>query len=99
MGSHYAPPFAIIYMHSIETKALSILFSEFQYLKSREILYKRYIDDCIFGPFKRNDVNLNRILDIFNSVDEDIKFTLEVPCNGRLNFLNLTIWILSLIHI
>ena len=30
---------------------------------------------------------------MFNSVDLNIKFTLEIPSGGRLNFLDLTVWV------
>ncbi|MEL7308412.1 MAG: hypothetical protein AAGK05_11445, partial [Pseudomonadota bacterium] len=85
MGSHYAPPFAIIFMNHVESKALTLLQTEFNCigLQNNSILYKRYIDDSIFGPFKRNQAFFERILTIFNSIDENIKFTLESPSNDR----------------
>ena len=93
MGSHYAPPFAIIFMNHVEQKALTMIRSEFDCIKDNSTVYKRYIDDSGFGPFKRNQAFFEHILEIFNSVDENIKFTLEVPSNGCLNFLDLSIWI------
>ena len=51
MGSHYAPPFAIIYMNHIELKALSLLKSRSDFPQDSSIMYKRFIDDSIFGPF------------------------------------------------
>ena len=92
MGSHYAPPFAIIFMNYVENKALTLLRSEFDCIQNNSTLYKRYIDDSIFGPFKRDQAFFDRIIEIFNSIDENIKFTLESPSNGCLNFLDLSIW-------
>ncbi len=93
MGSHYAPPFAIIFMHYIEEKALSLLMSEFKYLNDRGVLYKRFIDDSIFGPFKKDQKFYDRILEVFNSIDDNINFTLESPPDGCLNFLDISVWI------
>ena len=92
MGSHYAPPFAIIFMNYIEQQALNILEARLG-IDTSEFLYKRYIDDIIFGPFDKNEKLFGDILSIFNSVNENITFTLEIPKSNRLNFLDLTIWV------
>ena len=86
MGSHFSPPFAVIYMHSVETKALLKL-------KDQEIfpkLYARYIDDIILGPFV-SSVDFKMIVNVFNSIDKNIQFTVEVPENQILNFLDISI--------
>ena len=88
MGTHFSPPFAIIYMHRIEQTALEKLFDE----NITPSLYKRYIDDIILGPFPRNPNLLKRILDTFiNSVDENIQFAIEIPKTDFLNFLDINI--------
>ena len=92
MGSHYAPPFAIIFMSYVETKALTLLRSEFDCIQNNSVMYKRYIDDSIFRPFKRDQAFFQRILDVFTSIDDSIQFILESPSNGCLNFLDLSIW-------
>ena len=45
------------------------------------------------GPLKRNDALFEKITKCFNSIDRNIKFTTEVPDDGILNFLDLSIWI------
>ena len=88
MGSHYAPAFAIIYMNHIENMALNKLSSSHNI---QPCLYKRYIDDIIMGPFPNEPSILNSILDIFNSVSANIKFSIDVPMNNVLNFLDISI--------
>ena len=62
-------------------------------MNDNNAIYKRYIDDAILGPFKRDDDMFHRILEVLNSIDDNIKFTLESPSNGCLNFLDLSLWI------
>ena len=91
MGSHVSPPFAIIFMHLIEEKALKLLYEAHKFTPK---IYVRYIDDILIGPVIRNDVFCKTILDIFNSINENIKFTMEVPnVNEPVNFLDLAITI------
>ena len=94
MGAQYAPAFAIIFMHSIETKALGILKDNYDIVPT---VYKRYIDDVIMGPFSCN-FDFDVITNVFNSVNKDIKFTIDVPESNYLNYLDLTIWINIKIH-
>jgi len=88
MGTHYAPPFAVIFMDFIETTALTAL----QEKKIRPDLYKRYIDDIVMGPFPKDENVCEVILNAFNAVTDSINFTMEIP-KKSLNFLDLTIWI------
>ena len=89
MGARFSPPFAIIYMYYIEQEALKILDKDH---KISPQYYGRYIDDIIIGPLLINDPNsINKLLSVFNSVSQDIKFTLEVPKNRYLNFLDVSI--------
>ena len=89
MGAHFAPPFAIITMSKIESQALSILEEKFQF---SPVVYKRYIDDIILGPMERDDTISQNILNTFNSINESIKFTIDVPkLEEPLVFLDLSI--------
>ena len=88
MGTHFAPPFAVIFMDYIENIALSTLEAK----NIKPFFYKRYIDDILLGPFpKRMDV-FDEILEAFNQVHEKIKFTIEIPSKA-LNFLDMSLWI------
>ena len=88
MGAHFSPPLAIIFMHKIEQRALEILKEQHNI---KPLIYKRYIDDKIVGPFPKNDVSLPKILHTFNSINDNIQFTLDVPKNNFLNFLDVSI--------
>ena len=86
MGCRFSPTFAIIYLHHIETKALSKL-------SWKPELYKRYIDDVIIGPVEYDDHIISQIENEFNKVTPAIKFTTEInPPERGLNFLDLTIY-------
>jgi hypothetical protein len=88
MGAHFAPPFAIITMHKVETLALDTLKQETGFSPS---IYLRYIDDILIGPVETNGNLPHKVLDTFNSVNDSIKFTVEVPKNrNALNFLDMT---------
>ena len=91
MGAHFAPPFAIITMHKIETIALQTLATKHNFSPS---IYVRYIDDILIGPIDRHSNFCNIILEVFNSVNGSISFTLEAPNqNNVINFLDLSIQI------
>ena len=86
MGARFAPPFAIISMHCIETEAL-IKLSD---IGIHPRLYLRYIDDIILGPVPFDTVVHNDILSCFNAVNQHIQFTMEAPePNTWLPFLDL----------
>ena len=87
MGTHYAPPFAVIFMNFIESVALEDLKNK----NINPLIYKRYIDDIIMGPFPV-DSDFDNILNAFNNSNEKVKFTIEVP-QKALNFLDMSIWI------
>ena len=88
MGAHFAPPFAILDMSKIEIEALAKLKRS---LNIHPMIYMRYLDDFILGPF-RWDVLFYEIWSTFNSVNESIQFTVEVPeRNLPLNFLDISI--------
>ena len=91
MGAHFAPPFAIISMHRIETLALKSLREECSF---QPYIYVRYIDDILVGPINRDSDLPHKILDKFNSTNEDISFTMEIPeANDPLNFLDISIYV------
>ena len=91
MGAHFAPPFAIITMGKIEKLALEKLEEKYDYVPD---LYLRYIDDCIIGPIHKNGHLPHVVLEAFNSVNENIKFTLDLP-DHALNFLDISIRIVQ----
>lgn len=75
MGAHFAPPFAIITMQRIEREALKSLEEKYNFVPT---LYKRYIDDILIGPITRSAF-VNKIGEVFNSINKNIQFTLEIP--------------------
>lgn len=92
MGSHYGPPFAIIAVHFIETEALNKLSD----IEVKPSIFLRFIDDVILGPFERNTAIFDNILNTFNSIKDDIQFTIEVPeVDSALNFLDISVSIVN----
>ena len=49
------------------------------------------MDDVIMGPFPKDDRIFSNILETFNSIKKDIQFTLDLPKDNFLNFLDLSI--------
>ena len=91
MGAHFAPPFAIIALHKIESQALEILERQ---LNLKPLIYARYIDDIFMGPYLKNTTDFEAILRVFNSINNSIKFTAEIPkVDQPLNFLDLSVYI------
>ncbi|MEL7308212.1 MAG: hypothetical protein AAGK05_10325, partial [Pseudomonadota bacterium] len=89
MGAHFAPPFAIITMHKIETRALEMLRIQHNFSPA---IYVRLIDDSLIGPVQKSGPQPKDILACFNAVNEDIRFTLEEPDkNNVINFLDISI--------
>ena len=85
MGARFAPPFAIIFMYSIEREALARLNTSYD-------IFFRYIDDIIIGPINISNNTTDIILETFNSINEHIQFTSEKPNNiGYLPFLDVSI--------
>ncbi|XP_046435222.1 uncharacterized protein LOC124187022 [Neodiprion fabricii] len=81
MGSPASPSIAIIAVDYVVSMALTHLDFEIPIIKS-------YVDD-LFAVVPKDKVDI--ILDVFNSVDKDIQFTLEVENNGKLPFLDILI--------
>jgi len=89
MGAHFAPPFAIITLHKIESQAIQILTEKFDF---KPQIFSRYIDDVCFGPCVRENDMFDNVLNVFNSINDSIQFTIEIPKVGQpLNFLDLSI--------
>ena len=80
MGAHFAPLMASIYMDFVELQALKLIPSSIQ-----PVSYHRYMDDINVVIIIPLDSHLNiskenipdYYLNVFNSIDENIKFTLE----------------------
>ncbi|MEL7308993.1 MAG: reverse transcriptase domain-containing protein, partial [Pseudomonadota bacterium] len=70
MGAHFAPAFAIIFMHNIETSAL-------EKLNFKPLVFRRFIDDVVLGPVQCEKEVLDHISETFNSIHPKIKFTME----------------------
>ena len=88
MGTHFAPPFAIITMDSIEREALKFLSEVHNF---NPTVYKRYIDDIFLGPIT-NIHEAKKIHEVFNKINDSIQFTLEVPDKDQfLSFLDIEI--------
>ena len=85
MGSKLAPILSNIFMSLIETKVVDPL------IKSRHIIsYKRYVDDCFIVVRDRDDIDF--VFDRFNSAHKGLRFTKDLPQDGILNFLDLSIY-------
>ncbi len=76
MGNCAAPNLAIIFMHEIECRLKSLCPSL--------ALWVRYIDDCFFVVRSTAD----ELLTLANSVCKHIQFTLEMPVNNTIPFLD-----------
>ena len=92
MGARFAPPFAIILMHHIETLALAKLP-----IRLKPKLYYRYIDDIIMVlevPSTASEASTtDKVLETFNAVHRNIQFTLETPDEkGKIAFLDTLFW-------
>ena len=84
MGNNLAPPFAILFMHTIETRLLQD--SPFQ-----PILFRRYIDDIII-LWTHGRQRLLELIERFNASHERIKFTHELSCDsGCIDYMDVTI--------
>ncbi|XP_020900038.1 uncharacterized protein LOC110238695 [Exaiptasia diaphana] len=79
MGNNLAPTMAIIYMNKLDEGILTT-FDEPLYLK-------RYIDD-MFVAWSTNDIDPTRLLKIANELNKSIEFTIELPKNNQLPFLD-----------
>ena len=72
-------------MNHVEQEALSKLADG-----AKPIVYARYVDDIIMGPYIHSATVHQNILDTFNAVNSHIQFTIEAPqAPMPLNYLDL----------
>ena len=83
MGVQFAPAYANIFMHVLETRKLQFLDTGLT-----PTLYLRYIDDVLLIGKKGG---VDRIKELFSQLHPNIKFTWEVSTNG-IPFLDLDIY-------
>ena len=79
MGNNLAPVLAIIYMNEIDQQITT--------KTNGLVILKRYIDDY-FAFILSRQISGDRLLTIANSINEAIKFTIELPNEGQLPFLD-----------
>ncbi|CAF3057869.1 unnamed protein product [Rotaria sp. Silwood2] len=83
MGSPLGPLFADVYMNYLLSKLE-------RRLKHNGVLYlKRYVDDCF--AIIRENTDTDKLLDILNSFDTDIQFTVEHEIDNSIPFLDISI--------
>jgi hypothetical protein len=83
MGSPLGPLFADVYVNYLENKLMSRLRT------NGVLFWRRFVDDTFVIANKNADVN--KILDILNSFDNNIVFTIEEEINNSLAFLDIRI--------
>ena len=84
MGSPLGPTFSNIFMCYLEEQILDQCPIEF-----RPVFYKRYVDDT-FVLF-REEGHAQLFLEFINTFHNNIKFTIEPECNGKLSFLDILV--------
>ncbi|PIK45537.1 putative reverse transcriptase [Apostichopus japonicus] len=78
MGNNLAPSLAIIYMNQLDI--------QLRHQFGNNVMLKRYIDD-IFLVWTSADINSDNILSVANSLNTALSFTIEMPVDDRLPFL------------
>ncbi|KAK4877055.1 hypothetical protein RN001_009561 [Aquatica leii] len=86
MGSPLSPILAEIFMNNFETSYITTnpLFL------NNVACWIRYVDD-VFYIFKGSNLQINAFLNFLNSIHSRIKFTVEIPLDNSLPFLDLLI--------
>ncbi|XP_055591284.1 uncharacterized protein LOC129743324 [Uranotaenia lowii] len=84
MGSPLSPVIASIALERIENAALDTLLEQ----GIAPVLYKRYVDDCLVCA-KVNEQQ--PIMEVFNSMHQRLKFTIEHETDGRIKFLDMIV--------
>ena len=79
MGSHFANLLAIIFINHIEDRVLNLI-------EMTKKIYKRFIHGSKLDPLKEDKKVFDVIHESFVSINEDKKFTIEVPENDVLVF-------------
>ena len=85
MGSPISPLFADIVMEDLERDCLQILKEKHDCIPT---FYFRYIDDTIICVKKEH---IDSVIKVFNSYDQNLKFTHELEVDNRINFLDLSL--------
>lgn len=83
MGSPLSPIFSNIFMELFE------IYYIFPYFSNKKFFWFRYVDD-IFALIHK-DIEINSVLTFINNLHQNIKFTLELPINNTLPFLDIKI--------
>ena len=79
MGNTLAPTLAIIYMNELDEQII--------HKSGGAVSLKRFIDD-IFAVLTSDKINEDKLLEISNSLSDAIKFTIELPEDNGLPFLD-----------
>jgi hypothetical protein len=80
MGARTSSIISEIYLQNIEnTKIFQIL------VKHKTEGYCRHVDDILF-TYKQDQTNIQEVLDNFNNLTPNIKFTLEEEIDNKINF-------------
>ena len=87
MASPLSGLLAEVYLNFYENK---YLLSTNNTLSKNIISYTRYVDDT-FIVFDGTDRQIDKLLSYMNGLNSKIKFTMELECNGCLNFLDLSV--------
>ena len=79
-------------MHDVERKAINLLKS---HTDLDQIIYNTFIDGSVIGHLKNDTELFRKILEVFNSINDNTDFSLESPNknNDKLSFLDLNILI------
>ena len=83
MGMSCSGVLAEVFLHDMEKKIMQ------SYFKQHIIFYGRYVDDIIV--IWNNQHDIQDFHDFLNSIDDRIRFTIELESQCKLNFLDITI--------
>ncbi|XP_058827883.1 uncharacterized protein LOC131687808 [Topomyia yanbarensis] len=81
MGSPLSPVVANIVLERVERSALELLHQE----GIVPIFFRRYVDDCLSSVRR---VQVERMLEVFNSFHPRLQFTIELEEDGQIRFLD-----------
>jgi len=85
MGAPISSIFSEVYLESLQNKEVYYLL-----IKHNVTGYFRYVDDVLI-IYDRSKPNIHDILDDFNKLAAELKFTLEKETNREINYLDITI--------
>lgn len=81
MGSPISSTIAQLVMEYLEESVIEGSNLEF-------LFFKRYVDDCLMAVPENQTI---KVLDLFNSFNEKLQFTIEIEDNNNINFLDMTL--------